>query len=182
MGLLRTRERSRTSIPVNAFPTPPGSLLVTAQSIGSLRSDASGAVGFSFGTPASVNYTVTALGMWRVAGNANPATHIYLAADNAGALTILATAVIDMSKGPINAYRWAAISSVTLPANLQYAIMREVVTGGDQWADQAAITGDATIGTPIFAVYYLGAVPPTTAGNSAGGNSYGPVNMLVLRS
>jgi len=80
----------------------------------------------------------------------------------------------------VEAFKYAAITPVTLLVNTQYSIQREVVNGGDLWYDSNLVVPNALVGVVISDAFFVGAVPPTgvTPGN-VGSVSYGPVNMLV---
>ena len=157
-----------------------GAPFVTAQSLGTLRNNFTGCVGFGF-TAQSGPVTVTALGRWVVAGNSGSHT-VYLIRDSP--FTIVASAVVNTSGAPTGAYLYTAITPTVLPAGGEsYALISDETNAGDQWYDNdtTITTFSTTVASTVNGGSGNTTVPPTTGNaftNGASPVTYGPVNLL----
>lgn len=157
----------------NVVISMPGTPFITGQTIGTLRSNFTGCVGFSFSTGAAP-ITITDLGRWVVAGNS--ATHTVDIV--IPAISLVAQAVIVTSGATANAYAYTAITPVVLSATTNYNVVSTEVNGGDQWGDNNTSVTHTSVGTVNQAV--VDTAPPnciaTSGANASLDNSYVPTN------
>lgn len=108
---------------------------VVTPTLGSLRSNYTGQVGFKITMIETVD--VTHLGRWRVSGNSQTHTlRIVRASDN----SVLGSVSYDASAGTVGAFNYVALGSpVTLSSGQAYYITSEESNGGDQWYDTLPI-------------------------------------------
>jgi hypothetical protein len=108
--------------------TPPVILpFIVGQTLGTVRSDASNNVGFTF-TP-NKNLTVTALGRWIISGNSR--THnLFIIQSGSGAT--IASASVNTTLGTPGSYLYASITPVVLTSGVQYFCISDERLG-DQW-------------------------------------------------
>lgn len=150
----------------------PSTPVITGQTLGTLRSNFTGCVGFVFQTGASP-ITVTDLGRWVVAGNS--ATHSILL-NGTGGVSVSAT--VNTSGATPGAYAYTSITPTVLAASGAWAIFSAEVNGGDQWYDNdTVLTSTAVITVTNAAVQ---SSPPACNGgggiNAGANNSYVPPN------
>lgn len=156
-------------------PGPPtGTLFVTNKTLGTLRNDYSGWVGFTFNT-GSAPLTVNALGRIVVAGNTqNHAVKLVDAATGSDVPNGIAS--VATTSAPPGAFAYATLPvTVTLAASHTYFLMSQEAYGGDQWYDFNSVVQTTGVATVTSAVYGTGA-PYRPIGNP--GRSYGPVGFL----
>jgi hypothetical protein len=106
-------------------------VLVTAQTLGTLRNNATLPAGLTF-LWGGVSATCTALGRWKVSGNS--ATHVV---ELMSASCVQQAAVtVDNSTGSAGAYNYVdLITPFTLVNNTTYFLFSLELNGGDQWYD-----------------------------------------------
>lgn len=151
-----------------------GSTLVTAQTLGTSRSNGGGySTGFGF-TVGGSSITVTHLGRYKAAGDSS--THL-VAIRNTGN-GIEASVTVDMSASPdADGYVYVALaSSYTCNASTSYYLASEETTGIDTFYDYDTTITVAGVATGTGGYYYLSG---GGAGSGLGGASasYGPVNL-----
>jgi endoglucanase len=145
---------------------------VIKQTLGSLRNNFTGRVGFSFTVDGSP-ITVTALGRWILPGNSQTHT-LYLADASTG--QTLATATINAS-GKSVGFNYVALSSnVVLNANKQYIIASSEMNGGDTWYNDNTIISLRPGVTLNYSNWY-----DSSYHNNIAGHSYVPVSFLIKR-
>jgi len=159
---------SAKAIPSGGAP-PSGSPLVTAQTLGTSRTDAQVGVGLTFVAQSAV--TITSLGRWVYSGNSS--THVVTLQNAAG--VVLTTATVTTSGATVGAFKYATCANYTLTIGVRYFILS--AEGGDQWGDEASVTCASTVtgtgGTAWNSAFFSGT--PTV--NSAL-KSYVPVSAL----
>ena len=154
-------------------PTP---LVTGVPSLGQLRHDWSGWVGFQFvvgGSP----MTVTELGRWVVSGNSS--NHVVKLFYSDGTPIPNAAVTVSTAGKPAGQFTYATLGSpVTLAAGTTYAVMSQEVNGGDQWYDFSGtfitLSGGAS---GAWAVWAYPTPPPYYGATGGSGQSYGPVNL-----
>lgn len=145
------------------------SAVITGQSLGTLRNNFSGIVGFKF-TVGAANITVTDLGRWVPSGNSGSHT-IYLT-DASG--TVLASVSVNTSGQPV-AYLYGSITPTVLTAAAAYCIISQETSSGDQFYDDDTTltsTADITVTTSCYTTSVGGSISTSTGGL----HSYGPSN------
>jgi hypothetical protein len=156
-------------------PSPvSGTALVANMTLGTLRNNYSGWVGFALKV-GSTPLVVSGLGRIAVAGNSQ--THTVKLVD--------ATTGADVSNGSASVAPWNATpgtmayaalpAPVTLNANQTYYLVTRETAGGDRWYDFDSTVQTTAVAAATSALYGAGA-PYTTIGSS--GRSYGPVDLL----
>jgi len=143
----------------------PSNPAVTGQSLGTLRNDYTGSVGFRF--LVNTNITVTDLGRWVVSGNSG--THAVKIHGPGGSYSTLATGNVNTSGATAGAYAYQSITPLSLTSGLYYRIESDETSGGDQWYDT-----DTTISTTGDITDDGHSVNGT--GSGSGNDSYVPVN------
>jgi hypothetical protein len=150
-----------------------GTPVITAQTVGTLRSNGGNYyVGFTF-TVGSSSITVTELGRWCTTGDSN--THdMVLKVQSTGDTVTNGTATVNMSGATANQYKYVTLATpCVLAANTRYACLSKEITGQDQFGDNnTAITVTAAVGTPQWA-YWITSGAVSQGGSDA---SYVPVN------
>lgn len=146
---------------------------ITGATVGTLRSDYSGDVGFRVRIGANP-VTVTALGRWVVAGNAG--THTLVLTTWAG--TAVASASLDTAGKTAGAFAYVDLAApVTLDAATDYAVGSGETSGGDQWyGDDTTVTSTAVAEVIQAAHRDAGTTPWLSAAN--GLRSFGPASFL----
>lgn len=157
----------------SALPSPFGTSLIASQTLGTLRNDSNGEVGFKFTTGAGV-VSVNGLGRRFTAGNDKTHTlKLYRDSDKAmlGACSVRTSAGTPDSLG----YQYCKLAeSVSLLPGTAYLLVTTEDNGGDQWySDNTTITlGFGTVGG---SVYNNGSGWNT---GISGNRAYGPVTLL----
>ena len=155
----------------------PTAFVTSVNSVGSLRNNLTGYVGFRITTGASAP-TITALGAYRDSGNTHTHTLYLYKRDGVGNLTLKASVSIDLSSGTANQYKYANLSSpVTLEANTSYAIYLAVVNGEDSWHD---VTGTSLSHTSVATLSYADYSTDGVTAHGIAGDSYGPVDFKFI--
>jgi hypothetical protein len=149
--------------------------LVTGQTLGSLRNNWTGLVGFQF-TCAS-NATCYALGRWVVAGNTQ--THVVGLCSSSG--TVLAYATVATAGAPAGTYAYASLAApYAMTAGTSYAILSQETLGGDQWYDGGnTVISVTTLASAVTNSFAYGTIPSSVSGyghNPVDG-VYVPLNM-----
>lgn len=160
--------------------TPPGppfsQPLLSAQTLGTLRNNWTGPVGFSF--ICATNSTCVAVGRWVVSGNAQ--SHIGAIVSAAG--VVLGYGTITTFGASPGTYAYATLNvPVSLIAGQIYYVVSQESYGGDQWYDFDTAITPVSEGTAITPVYASGTLISSISGWTVPnhpGFSYGPVNML----
>ena len=159
---------------------PSGTPFISAQSLGTLRNNFTGCVGFTF-TAAVSPVTVTALGRWVVSGNSG--THVvYLVRTSDD--SIVASASVNTSGATPGAYKYASITPTALPAgSTGYILCSAETNAGDQWYDNdtTITTFSSTVAASVDGGAGYTTVPPSAGNaftNGASPVTYGPVNLL----
>lgn len=133
---------------INPYVLQAGSPFILTETLGSLRSDFTGCVGYKFTVGAS-DIIVDQLGRRKVAGNSQ--THTIRIMD---ASTSIVSASVDMSTGSAGSYVYTSITPTTLLANTVYYIFSSETSGGDQWYDSdGTIDSTAAFATQGGAYY-----------------------------
>ncbi|OCT15254.1 hypothetical protein A8709_14240 [Paenibacillus pectinilyticus] len=148
-----------------------GVSFITSQTLGSLRNNFTGKVGFRFTTPGS-GMTVTALGRYHVNGNSgNHLISLYKDSDK----SLVASCSVNASTGAIDSlgFQYCALTgALVLSPSTAYDLVSNETSGGDQWYDDdTSIT--IGIGTANQSAYLSGS---TWGTHNSGAKSYGPVN------
>ena len=154
---------------------------ILTQTLGTLRNDYDGFVGFYFGTDANTP-TVVALGRWKVAGNAQSHNlYLYKLVDGGAGDIQLGTVVVDMSAGSDASYIYVSLPSpVTLEAGVQYYVISQESNGGDEWYDSADTTADSfTSGIGTLQGNTFESALNAWDNNQAAPAMFGPVNFTV---
>jgi hypothetical protein len=146
------------------------SAFITAQSLGTLRSNFTGTIGFKITVGAS-NLIVGSLGRWVVSGNSQ--TH-QLTIFDLGTSSVIASVTVNCSGATPGQYLYGAITPTTLVAGHSYSIQSAEVSGGDQfYDDNTTVTPDATMGSVPNAIF------SNNQANGTTNNSYGPLNFQL---
>jgi hypothetical protein len=135
--------------------------------VGALRSDFSGGVGFAF--YATANATITHLARWKVAGNTQ--THTLRIRNAAGTDLGNVSANMNTAVGDAQWHFYALASPVSITAGTRYWILSDETSGGDQWRDNISPTQtpvfssafNRLLGTEIQAGFYSGTTQVTTS-------------------
>jgi len=144
---------------------------ISSQTLGTLRNNFSGWVGFEFTTgPAALS--VSQLGRWVVSGNTG--THTLKLVDAATGTDVPGGSVsVNTSGATTGQYLYGNLSSpVLLQPSHSYYLMSQETSGGDQWYDDNTTltsTSDLTVNNSEWydTAYHT---------NAGGAHSYGPVN------
>jgi hypothetical protein len=164
-----------TEIQVGGTPfTSPA--LVSGQTLGNLRNDATAAVGFQF--VCANNATCLALGRWVVPGNNQ--THVLSLCSSS--CTVLASVTVDTSDATPATYVYGSLATpCSLTAGTTYLIMSQETSGGDQFYDDAGTTVACTsLAGEVNAAYADGPLPSLSGcsdGDSGTNHAAGPLNM-----
>lgn len=153
---------------------------ITGQTLGGLRNDDTGCIGFGITAPATSS-TVTQLGRWIVAGNSG--THTLMITDGGG--TSLGSCSLNTVGQTSGQYAYCSITPViinagTNPTNFIYS---EETNGGDQWYGG---TGGIAVTSTAMATITHDSYASISGGNcntgggfvNAGSFSFVPVNFL----
>lgn len=161
--------------PASSGPT--GTAFILTQTVGTLRNDFTGCVGFIFATTATP--TVTALGRWVVSGNSGSHT-VYLL--DTGSNTVVASVAINTSGATPGQYKYASVTPVMLSSANNYVLCSAETNTGDQWyGDDTTINSTSAGVGAIIGAEGSTSTPPANANNfpgAVGQFSYGPVNFL----
>ena len=153
-----------------------GPLVTAVSSLGSLRSNFDGWVGFRFQVGAAP-ITVTDLGRWVLSGNSG--SHTVQLFNMDGTTVPGGSVSVNTSGQTAGQFAYATLPTpVTLTPNTTYAVMSLEVNGGDQWYDygNTAITVSSVATLP--AAVYSYPSPISIVGGSSGENkSYVPVSL-----
>jgi hypothetical protein len=128
-----------------------GTSFVTKQTLGTLRNNFTGGVGYKFTVGASP-VTVTQLGRWVVAGNSGAHTlTLVRQPDNAP----LATVSVTTSGATAGTFKYVALGSpVTLAANTSYYFVSTETNGADRWYDDNSTLATNTVAVINNSEYY----------------------------
>lgn len=147
-----------------ASSTPPTDTpFLTGQTLGTLRNNLTGKVGFEF-RPTS-NMTVTQLGRWVVSGNSGSHVLELRTVTN----TLLQSCTVNTSGATSGQYLYGTITAQSLSGGTNYMVVSNETSSGDQWYDL-----DTTITTSSGTL--VGSQAGTGANNGDGAHSYVPVN------
>ncbi len=155
---------------------------VTSTTLGNLRNNFTGYVGFSFTTGTTALF-VESLGMWVVAGNTQ--THVVKLVDaTTGAIVASVSIDTSKSKGGVFAYKLLT-RPVKLAANHTYYLLTQETSGGDKFYNgDTASGGTATAVVPTSGITINSSIFTTNnttfVVGKAGKYSYGPVNFTYL--
>ena len=155
-----------------------GTAFVTGQAtLGALRNDFTGWVGFKFAVGSSA-ITVNQLGRWVVSGNGGThSVRLVRVSDHA----VLGSVSVDTAGAPAGAFKYVNLGTpITLAANTAYYIMSQETNGSDQWYDgeqnflpvaqfqsdlYATVQADPNLaGIPVFASSEAGGSEPNNVG------------------
>ena len=115
-----------------------GTNFLTGQTLGTLRNNYTGFVGFQF-TVGSTPVTVYAVG--RIVAPGNTGTHTVKLVNANGTDVPGGSASVATSGGTAGQYKFANLASgVTLLANTTYYLVSQETAGGDQWYDYGPVT------------------------------------------
>lgn len=157
-----------------AAAAPSGTAFISSVTTGTLRSNFSGGVGFTF--VAAANVTATHLGRWVVSGNSGTHTvSIYSGADLASG-TLLGSVSINTSGATAGQFSYAALaSSVAISSGTRYWVLSSETNGGDQWYDfNTTVTYTGITGALVGA--YRDSVNHVSSNGD--GKVYVPVSLL----
>jgi hypothetical protein len=168
---LNSPQTVSVTLNVTAPPPPGGTAFVTGETLGTLRNDFSGWVGFRFSvgsTPLTVAYLA------RLNAPGNKATHAVKLVNAATGVDVPGGAVtIATAGGTSDIFTYGALTTpVVLAAYNAYYLASQEVAGGDEWYDlntSVQTTGDAAV---TQAAYY----DTTWHTLSGSGHTYGPSN------
>lgn len=164
--------------PIVSAAGPAGTPFILGQTLGTLRNDFTGCVGFIFTVGASP-IDISALGRWVVAGNSG--THVVYVTD--GSTNVVASASVNTSGAATGAYKYVSITPVTLTNGFTYAVYSAETNTGDQWySDDTAITSVTAAHGTLLGAQGNTAVPPSSPNDfpgAVGQFSYTPVNFLT---
>jgi hypothetical protein len=165
---------------------------------GTTRSDSyPWGAGFGFYTPAGTGSTINALGFWDPTGTGLASSHtVDLYGYNGNNYSLLASATVQAGTVDplIDGYRWASISTLSLPdigQGADYYIILASQGGGDNWTDwTSGLSMNPAIGTvtgngALIASnsgQNLGDSPANlgVGGNQGAANPYGGANLAFL--
>jgi len=122
---------------------------ITGQTLGTLRNDFTGNVGF-IGTVGASAMTITQLGRWVVSGNSH--THTLYLKTSAG--VTLQSVVVNTSGAGAGAFLYGSITPTVVASGDSYMIESAETSGQDQWYDQDTTlthTADGTIDDVVSA-------------------------------
>ena len=148
---------------------------VTGQTLGTLRNDFTGWVGFQF-TVGSSPLTLTGLGRWVVAGNSGTHTVVVSRASDG---VWMGSVSVSTSGAAAGAFTYVAPGTpISLAANTAYNMISLETSGGDQWYNDdttVTTTGAATINNSEWydSSYHAG---------WGGLHSFGPVSFTYTPS
>ncbi len=147
--------------------------LASSVSLGSLRNNFSGWVGFRFAV-GGAPITVTQLGRWVVSGNSG--SHTVKLVDSGGNDVPSGSVTVNTSGAPSGQFAYATLANaVTLSPGATYVVMSQETNGGDQWYDYNCGVTLTSVATPNQAAWANnGGIYVTTGATT---NSYGPVNL-----
>jgi len=150
-----------------------GNPFILTQTLGTLRSNFTGCIGYSFDVGGS-NITVDSVARWKVAGNSQ--THT-VKITNIDQSIVLATAAIDLTTGSAGTFVYASVTPVVLSAATTYLISSSETNGGDQFYDDdttpTSTAAYATLGNSVFA---SACTSGTAFSPHLAGKTYVPVN------
>lgn len=125
---------------------------------GTTRNNFNGYVGLRFKT-GPTPLTVTSLGRWRLAGNAQPHV-VKLVHAGTGADVTNAAVVIDGSQGPANQMSYASLNTpVVLGANTEYYLVSREFLNGDLWLECNTTITTSQAGQALSGAYAYGDTP-----------------------
>src|SRR6266540_4071716 len=147
--------------------------LASSVTLGTLRSNFSGWVGFRFAV-GGAPITVTQLGRWVVSGNSG--SHTVKLVDSGGNDVPGGSVTVNTSGAAAGQFAYATLAnSVTLSPGATYVWMSQETNGGDQWYDYNRGVTLTSAATPNQAAWANNGGIYVTTGAST--NSYGPVNL-----
>ena len=138
--------------------------VVTGQTLGTLRNNFTGTVGFIFNATA---ITVTALGRWVLSGNSG--SHTVTLYDEATTSTVISVSV-NTSGATAGQFLYVNCTPTLLVNTRQYALETAETSGGDQWYD-----GDSSI-TYTAAITNVSRAANHNASGGSANQTYGPVS------
>jgi hypothetical protein len=160
---------------VKITPASTGTSLISSQTLGTLRNNFTGSVGFKF-TVGSSPITVTHLGRWVVSGDTGTHT-VKLVKASDGTDVPLGSVTVSTFGGPAGTYAYVPIgSAVTLSANTAYYLVSSETAGGDRWYDTNTIVTASSAATVNASIYYDTSYHVAQTGS----RSYGPVNFKYV--
>ena len=127
-----------------------GTGFLTGQTLGSLRNNYTGFVGFQF----TVGSTpVTVYGVGRIVASGNTQTHTVKLVNANGTDVPGGSASVATTGGTVGQYKFANLANgVTLLANTTYYLVSQETAGGDQWYDYGPVssTSVASVNAPVY--------------------------------
>ncbi len=157
--------------PVNPPPSG-GTAFVTAQTLGTVRTDYTGWVGMQFRVGPNP-LTVTAVG--RIVAPGDSGTHAVKIVDASTRQDVSGgSALVSTAGTAAGSYAYGAVSSIVLNANTAYFLLSQETAGSDPWYDLNTSIQTTNVATTVSAVYQYGSSYFTLGSN---GISYGPVNL-----
>ena len=166
--------------PPKAAVVNPGTPFITGQTLGTIRNNYTGFVGFEFSpsTVPVVNFHITALGRWIVSGNSG--SH-YVIIGNPSLCTSLASVQINTVGQTAGKFAYVALATpLACVSGVNYYCASSETSGGDQWYDKNT-TVTTTSAASIFNVVVASGTTPGTftgCGTSSSADTYVPVNFL----
>lgn len=158
--------------------TASGNVLLTSQTLGTLRSNYTGRVGFSF--VAASNFSITELGRWVVSGNSQ--SHVLrIQSITSGGTVVnpIDSVTVNTSGAPVGAYLYGTLSSpVSIVSGTTYLISSDETSGGDQWYDNDTTATIASVGNTLIAAGQDPAGFPHGYFATIADRSYVPVNAI----
>jgi hypothetical protein len=153
----------------------PGQTFVASETLGTPRSDFTGAVGMAIRVAADP-LTIRGLGRFVVAGNGG--THVVKIADGTSGVDLPGAAVtISLSGATPNQFAYEVLAApVLLNPNTEYYVVSQETMGGDQWLDLDTTVVTSSVASVVSAAFTDGVNPFVRGGGP--GHTYGPVDFL----
>jgi hypothetical protein len=155
----------------------PGRAFVVQQTLGMLRNDFNGTIGMLIQVGAG---PITAIGIGRIFLAGNNGTHTLKLVDaNSGVDLPNGATTISLPSATIapGDFVYGVLPApIVLVPNMQYYVVSEEVSGGDQWSNLDCTVITTTDASVVSAVY--GDVASYVRGGGAG-QTYGPVDLLL---
>ena len=149
---------------------------ITQQTLGTVRNNWSGCVGFQFATGSKRLY-VDQIGRWVRQGNTKH--HQIILTDVAGAALVNVTLDLSTSAAGAEHYQYAPVS-LTLQPNTIYGLYSIEANGGDEWYDYNTVatpTVDATMQLASYSTSTTGnCINPVGQSVAEPNRTFGPVN------
>lgn len=141
---------------------------ITGQSLGPVRNDFSGGVGFQF-VVGGADVVVSSLGRWVISGNSG--THVLRIRNSSG--TDLGNVTVNTSGATTAAFLYGTLATpITLTAASTYYMLSDESNNGDNWNNEATVLTHTTAASITKGAYYNGGL------NVAGGedSTFGAVS------